>query len=144
MGNCWLFLSFCNPSSFRFPTQWRQEAGFFSRGVGGEARMSAAWWKLVLTWSFGSTSWQSSVPKNVSGFHGLELVNAIKPIILKPIECRSPLWAPVHIMEAWNLPPMGQLLFARIFLISKIQLVVYYQCCVLIGWATTRLYVIAP
>ena len=30
-----------------------------------------------------------------------------------------------------------------IFSISKIQLVVYYQCCVLIGWATTRLYVIA-
>ena len=28
-------------------------------------------------------------------------------------------------------------------LISKIQLVVYYQCYVLIGWATTRLYVIA-
>ena len=27
--------------------------------------------------------------------------------------------------------------------VSKIQLVVYYQCCVLIGWATTRLYVIA-
>ena len=27
--------------------------------------------------------------------------------------------------------------------ISKIQLVVYYQCCVLIGWATSRLYVIA-
>ena len=26
---------------------------------------------------------------------------------------------------------------------SKIQLVVYYQCCVLIGWATSRLYVIA-
>ena len=26
---------------------------------------------------------------------------------------------------------------------SKIQLVVYYQCCVVIGWATTRLYVIA-
>ena len=27
--------------------------------------------------------------------------------------------------------------------VSKIQLVVYYQCCVLIGWATTRLYVIS-
>ena len=27
--------------------------------------------------------------------------------------------------------------------VSKIQLVVYYPCCVLIGWATTRLYVIA-
>ena len=30
-----------------------------------------------------------------------------------------------------------------VFVVSKIQLVVYYQCCVLIGWATTRLYVIA-
>ena len=30
-----------------------------------------------------------------------------------------------------------------VFHISKIQLVVYYHCCVLIGWATTRLYVIA-
>ena len=27
---------------------------------------------------------------------------------------------------------------------SKIQLVVYCQCCVLIGWASTKLYVIAP
>ena len=31
-----------------------------------------------------------------------------------------------------------------IIYISKIQLVVYYQCCILFGWATTRLYVIAP
>ena len=31
----------------------------------------------------------------------------------------------------------------QIFPISKIQLVVYYQRCILIGWATTRLYVIA-
>ena len=30
-----------------------------------------------------------------------------------------------------------------IYVFSKVQLVVYYQCCVLIGWATTRLYVIA-
>ena len=30
-----------------------------------------------------------------------------------------------------------------LFAISKIQLVVYYQCCILIAWATTRLYVIA-
>ena len=30
-----------------------------------------------------------------------------------------------------------------VILFSKIQLVVYYQCCILIGWATTRLYVIA-
>ena len=26
---------------------------------------------------------------------------------------------------------------------SKIQLVVYHQCCILIGWATARLYVTA-
>ena len=30
-----------------------------------------------------------------------------------------------------------------LILVSKIQLEVYYQCCVLIGWAITRLYVIA-
>ena len=30
-----------------------------------------------------------------------------------------------------------------LFAFSKIQLVVYYQCCVLIGWATSRLYVTA-
>ena len=28
------------------------------------------------------------------------------------------------------------------FYLTKIQLVVYYQCRILIGWATTRLYVI--
>ena len=32
---------------------------------------------------------------------------------------------------------------AEITVISKIQLMVYYQCCVLIGWATTRPCVIA-
>ena len=107
MGYCWLLLSFWNPGSFRFPIQWRQEPGFFSRGAWGReggARMSAAWWQWVLTWNFGSTSWQSPVQKKVSGFHGLEHVNAIKPIILKPIECRSSLWAPVDIMQPWNLP----------------------------------------
>ena len=34
-------------------------------------------------------------------------------------------------------------LFLQLNIISKIQLVVYYQCCILIGWATTILYVIA-
>ena len=31
----------------------------------------------------------------------------------------------------------------RVIGISKIQLEVDYKCCALIGWATTRLYVIA-
>ena len=35
------------------------------------------------------------------------------------------------------------ILCCHLIRISKIQLVVYYQCCVLIGWVTTRLYVIA-
>ena len=30
-------------------------------------------------------------------------------------------------------------IIVRLSVISKIQLVVYYQCCILIGWATTRL-----
>ena len=34
-------------------------------------------------------------------------------------------------------------IYFHITTFSKIQLVVYYQCCVLIGWATTMLYVIA-
>ena len=29
-----------------------------------------------------------------------------------------------------------------IYIFSKIQLVVFYQSCILIGWATSRLYVI--
>ena len=33
--------------------------------------------------------------------------------------------------------------FWRLIIISKIQLVVYYQRCILIGWATTGLYVTA-
>ena len=32
---------------------------------------------------------------------------------------------------------------SKVFNFSKLQLVVYYQCCVLIGWPTTGLYVMA-
>ena len=39
--------------------------------------------------------------------------------------------------------PSTRIMNIVLFIISKIQLVVYYQCCVLIGWATTTLYVIA-
>jgi len=56
----------------------------------------------------------------------------------------------VHVLQAYqkngvpwsHLSSQGGSLLS-IFLFSKLQLVVYYQCCVLIGWATTRLYVIA-
>ena len=42
-----------------------------------------------------------------------------------------------------NLWIVGHLPRRLLYTFSKIQLVVYYQCYVLIGWATTRLYVIA-
>ena len=41
------------------------------------------------------------------------------------------------------LSPQPHIALKVISCFSKIQLVVYYQCCILIGWATTRLYVIA-
>ena len=46
----------------------------------------------------------------------------------------------------WKAPniPRHQCFYDGLdIMISKIQLAVYYQCCVLIGWATSRLYVIA-
>ena len=43
--------------------------------------------------------------------------------------------------EYWMTLPKRIITFVAF---SKIQLVVYYQCCILIGWAATRLYVIAP
>ena len=56
----------------------------------------------------------------------------------------SPVISVHRSLEVWCLTSSPyQLLYFRITYISKIQLVVYYQCCVLIGWATTRLYVIA-
>ena len=42
-----------------------------------------------------------------------------------------------------GLFPGGLSKIGELLIISKIQLVVYYQSCILIGWATTRLYVIA-
>ena len=55
-----------------------------------------------------------------------------------------------HLSEKWETTNVVKLSlhspndFAPvIFAISKIQLVVYYQYCVLIGWATSRLFVIA-
>ena len=46
--------------------------------------------------------------------------------------------------EFKNKHPRSHLIWYRGYAhFSKIQPVVFYQCCVLIGWATTRLYVIA-
>ena len=42
-----------------------------------------------------------------------------------------------------GLFPDGLSEIGKLLIIGKIQLVVYYQCYILIGWATTRLYVIA-
>ena len=42
-----------------------------------------------------------------------------------------------------GLFPDGLSEIGELLIIGKTQLVVCYQCCILIGWATTRLYVIA-
>ena len=52
-------------------------------------------------------------------------------------------WVGVHLWKIQTYQCHWTVKRVYIFYFSKIQLVVYYQCCVLIGWATTRLYVIA-
>ena len=49
----------------------------------------------------------------------------------------------VHLADEKSLPGLDDVSLYQITWISKIELVVYYQCCVLIGWAIIRLYVIA-
>ena len=49
----------------------------------------------------------------------------------------------LHLFMSYLLKPNFDLMYCNrrgLTEISKIQLVVYYQCCVLIGWATTRLF----
>ena len=53
-------------------------------------------------------------------------------------------WHQIRISRSGERQKICRIVAMKIRGISKIQLVVYYQCCVLIGWATTRLYVIAP
>ena len=43
----------------------------------------------------------------------------------------------------WDLSLVTEEYVYLSLIYSKIQHVGYYQCCILIGWATTRLYVIA-
>ena len=47
----------------------------------------------------------------------------------------------IQILETikWQSKLDSSTLKSEIYIISEIQLVVYYQCCVLIGWATIRL-----
>lgn len=81
MGYCRLFLSFCNPGSSCFPIQRRQE----SAGGGGRVCRLPDGSLYIHEASHPGRFWSR---KKVSGFRGLEHVNAIKPIIVKPIEWR--------------------------------------------------------
>lgn len=82
MGYCRLFLSFCNPGSSCFPIQRRQESAW---GWGGRVCRLPDGSLYIHEASHPGRVWSR---KKVSGFRGLEHVNAIKPIILKPIEWR--------------------------------------------------------
>ena len=44
-----------------------------------------------------------------------------------------------HLTHGVNTSTCQQVKFEGYNLFSNVQLVVYYQCCILIGWATTRL-----
>ena len=47
-----------------------------------------------------------------------------------------------HCYRRYNSYQRNHVMIRNFYFLVK-KLVVYYQCCVLIGWATTRLYVIA-
>ena len=67
--------------------------------------------------------------------------------VTKMIAMGSRIWRKIFEKRQLPDPALSSLPSALrwqgVYKISKIQLVVYYQCCVLIGWATTRLYAIA-
>lgn len=85
MGYCRLFLSFCNPGSSCFPIQRPQESAGGWGGGGGRVCRLPDGSLYIHEASHPGRVWSR---KKVSGFRGLEHVNAIKPIILKPIEWR--------------------------------------------------------
>ena len=59
----------------------------------------------------------------------------VRPKELVKIIRQAPLASGLEMIQCVNVSSISH--------VSKIQLVVYYQCCVLIGSANTRLYVIA-
>ena len=72
------------------------------------------------------------------------VVNVRKCIVNLNHECptrkhtSTEIIGPVNLIHCWFEAYVGQH-GVGIYFISKIQLVVYYQCCAVIGWATTRL-----
>ena len=85
MGYCRLSLSLCNPGSSCFPIQRRQESAGGWGGGGGRVCRLPDGSLYIHEASHPGRVWST---EKVSGFRGLEHVNAIKPIILKPIEWR--------------------------------------------------------
>ena len=74
-------------------------------------------------------------------------VNPSPPRKLLPLNPPSPSEFPMIFRGGgmdifWN-HTIEILVAVTILYFGKIQLVVFHQCCILIGWATTRLYVIA-
>ena len=74
--------------------------------------------------------WQGNRPASIISAFG----NLPEPILL---------YGQIYCLFSNKLFKPESLDNAILELYSKIQLVVYYLCCVLIGWATTKLYVIA-
>ena len=92
-----------------------------------EVNISPRILKFAQTWLF------ARLFANLSSFISLILDHVLKSLAMRCCGRRFG-----RVFYQIDLP-----FFNDITDISKIQLVVYHQCCVLIGWATTRLYVIA-
>ena len=85
MGYCRLLLSFCNPATLALPF-FQYSGDRNQRGGGGGGRVCRLPHGSFYLHEASSHPGRVRSRKKVSGFRGLEHVNAIKPIILKPIE----------------------------------------------------------
>ena len=96
----------------------------------------ALWWTLKITIMYGKGNWFClcyTFALEVS----LHLGSNYKLIKGCSHNWMNTVISEICAVSRWHIR------ITRIKHIGKIQLVVYYQCCVLIGWASTRLYVIA-
>ena len=137
-------ITYTNASGFkRLSFDEVKDEGFVPRGV-YEERM-----KENKTMAYIDENWRDDVKclrprrflysRQAISFRGHYLFFSI-PDESDPVAIKS--------FEVYNVSNFGKILPSLILhdgiiTFSKIQLVVYHQCCILIGWATSRLYVLA-
>ena len=122
----WNMLCFCAAKlKFWFQTDLgrKNSASYYRQG-----RQLKCFW-LYSPWSRSTSNFYALIGQSLTGE------------LMRKIYATS--WMTEFCVNNYFLTANGKKTFQRIFSFSKLQRVVYYQCCVLIGWATTRLCVIA-